>query len=71
VEVEREVVGEHLLLEDVVEQLFVARAQEDGVVRHVFVLPVGAEVPDEEGHGVARALDARVGPGRRASGATR
>ena len=61
-QVEAEVVGEHLLPEDVVEEPAIARPEQDGVVRDVLVAALRAEVPDEEPHRVAHALDARVGP---------
>jgi len=51
-----------VLLEDVLQQTFVARAQQHHVVRHVGVLLVGAEVPDKQAHGVAALVNALVGP---------
>ena len=51
-----------MALEDVVEQGAVAGAEQDGVVGDVVVAAVGAEIPDEEAHGVTGAVDAAVGP---------
>ena len=61
VEVEREVVRQDPLVEDVVQQPFVAGAEDDGVMGDVFVGLLGAEVGDEEAHGLAPPGDCVVG----------
>jgi hypothetical protein len=63
-EVEAEIVCQHVLVEDVVEQLAIAGPEHDRVVGDVFVPALGAEVPDEQAHRVASGVDATVGPVR-------
>ncbi len=62
VQVEAEIVGQLVAAEDVFQQFLVARAEQHHVVRHIGVLAAGAEVPDEEAHGVSAVLDLAVGP---------
>src|SRR5690242_15391186 len=61
-EIEAEILGEDLLLEDVVEQAAIARAEEDRVMRDLGVTTSRSEVPDEEPHRVAHLLDASIRP---------
>ena len=61
-QVQAEVVGQLAAVEHVVQQPAVARPQHHRVVRHVGVLALGAEVPDEQAHRVAAAVDAAIGP---------
>ena len=60
VEIEREVFCEDPLVEDVVEQTLVSGPEDDGVVGDVLVGLLGAEVGDEETHGLATAGDCPV-----------
>ena len=62
VEIEREIVGEDFLLEDVLEQFLVALGEDDGVVRQLGVGAVGAEIDEEEAHRVAHPFEPRIGP---------
>ncbi len=62
VEVEAEVLGEVFPLEDVVQQSLVARPHEDGVVADLRIAPAGAEIPDEQAHGIARGGKTPVAP---------
>jgi len=61
-QVETEVVGQLLVVENVVEQPFVPRPQQDGVVLHVLVGAVRPEVPDEQAHRVVHVLHLAVRP---------
>ncbi|EEF25157.1 conserved hypothetical protein, partial [Ricinus communis] len=61
-QVEAEIVGQQLALEDVVQQRPVARAEQYGVVRHRVVATARAEVPDEQAHRIARVVEAAIGP---------
>ena len=63
VQVEREVVRQNLLLEDVLQQRLVARAHDDLMVRYVLVLLIGAEIDHEERHGEAHPLHLGVAHG--------
>ena len=58
-QVQAEIVGQYLAFEDVGEQFPVARPQQDGVMRHVGIFASRAEIPDEQAHGISRALDPR------------
>ena len=56
------VIGEFFAVENVAQQFIVAGAEEDGVVRDGVPCAVGAEIPDEQAHGVFGAGDALVRP---------
>jgi len=56
VEIEREVLCEDTIFENVIEQAFVAGAEPDGVVREVGVGPVSSKVDEEKGHAVAHGV---------------
>ena len=60
-QVQREVGGELLSVEDVGQELSVARPKQDRVMRNIGIGVLRAEVPDEETHGVAFAGDRRIG----------
>jgi hypothetical protein len=64
--IEREVLCEVRALEDLADQLLVARAEDDGVVLELGVLPLQPEVDDEQAHAETLALD---GLGRRLAAA--
>ena len=51
--IEREVLRQNLVFEDIVEQAFVAGSEPDGVVGEIGVGAVGAEIDQKEGHAVA------------------
>jgi hypothetical protein len=53
VEIEREVLREDAIFENVIEKAFVAGAEPDGVVGEVGVGPVGSKVYKEKRHAVA------------------
>ena len=55
VQVQAEILGQHVLVEDVVEQSLVARAHDHVVVQDVVEAAVRAEVPDDESHRMTRA----------------
>ena len=55
-EIEREVLCEDTIFENVIEQAFVAGAKPDGVVGEVGVGPVGSKVDEEKGHAVAHGV---------------
>ena len=55
-EIEREVLCEDAVFEDIVEQAFVAGAEPDGVVREVGVGPVSSKVDEEKRHAVAHGV---------------
>jgi len=61
-QVEREVLGQIFVAEDVAQQTGVVRVHHDVMVGQagIAILTLGPEVDDEEGHGVALALDAPV-----------
>ena len=61
-QIQAEVVGQCLAIENVIEQTFVAFAHQHHVMRHIGILPVGTEVPDKQAHGVFCALQLAVGP---------
>jgi len=56
VEIEREVLCEDTIFENVIEQAFVAGPEPDGVVREVGVSPVGSKVGKEKRHAVAHGV---------------
>ena len=62
VEIDGKIFAEDFLVEDIVEELFVAAAEKDGVVFDVFVNAAGAEVNDEEAHGVFHAVELLISP---------
>lgn len=62
VQIEAEVLGERLALEDVLDQFLVTWAEQDGMVLDVRVLALGAEVPDEQPIGELGTLDLAVRP---------
>ena len=51
-----------MVFENILQQLFVARAQHHHVVWNVAVLAIGAEVPDKQTRGILALGDASVGP---------
>ena len=55
-EIEREVLREDTIFENVIEQAFVAGTKPDGVVGEVGVGPVGSKVDKEERHAVAHGV---------------
>ena len=59
VQVEREVLGQHAMIVDVVEQPLVARAEQDHVVRNAGPVALDAEMRDEKRRREALALEAR------------
>src|SRR5690554_4495059 len=61
VQIQGEVVGQDLLLEDIVEQFPIALAQHNRVVLDLRVVAVGAEIADEESHRLLDPRDAFVG----------
>jgi hypothetical protein len=63
-QIQAEIVGQNLAFEDIGQQFLVARPEQDGVMRHVGIFAARAEIPDEQAHRIARALDAFVGPAR-------
>lgn len=67
-QVEREVLREDTILENIIEQAFVAGAEPDGVVGEVGVSAIGAKINEKEGHAVAHAVQFAVGPFAAGSG---
>lgn len=55
-EVEREVLCENTIFENVIEQAFVAGPEPDGVVGEVGVSAVSSKVDEEKGHAVAHGV---------------
>ena len=62
VQVQAEVLGQVVALEDVVQQFLVAWPHQDHVVGHVFIALVGAEVPDKHAHRITPLVHFLVGP---------
>src|SRR6476646_5613492 len=62
VEIKREVVSQHLLLKDVVEQAAIAPAQQDIMVRQacVRIAPPCAEIEHKERHAILHSLESTV-----------
>ena len=56
-EVQTKVFGQHLALEDIIQQAAYTWPQNHGVVGYVGVLALGAEVPDEQPIGIMRAVN--------------
>ena len=61
-EIEREVLREDTIFENVIEQAFVAGPEPYGVVGEVGVGPVGSKVDEEKGHTVAHGVQFSIGP---------
>ena len=55
-EIEREVLREDTIFENVIEQAFVAGPEPDGVVGEVGVSAVSSKVDEEKGHAVAHGV---------------
>ena len=55
-EVEREILCQDSVFENIIEKAFVAGAEPDGVVGEVGVGPVGSKVDEEKGHAVAHGV---------------
>ena len=51
VQVQTEILGQFVALENLVEQSLVARSEQDGVVSHILVSDVGPEIEDKQRHG--------------------
>ncbi len=47
-QVKAEILADHLLVEDLLQQAAIARAKLDRVMRQVFIPAVGAEIPDKD-----------------------
>ncbi len=62
VQIEAEILRQHLAFEDVAQQLAVTRTKDDCVVGDIFVAPVGAEIPQEQTHRVSRPLQPPISP---------
>jgi len=62
VEVEREVLGQVTMVENIVEEALVPWAEPDGVVGEFGIGAVGAEINQEEGHAVAHPAEAGIRP---------
>ena len=62
VEVQREVLGDDLAVEDIPQQPFVTRAEDDRMMRQVRIRAIGAEVDDEQRHREPHPLQSAVGP---------
>ena len=62
-QIEREILREYLLVEDVLEQPFVAFAQDDIVVSQsaIRISSFGSQIEHKEGHAVLHALDLTIG----------
>ena len=56
-QVQAEVICQNLALEDILQQFPIEGTEQDRVVRNIVILSVCAEIPHEQAHGIARALD--------------
>jgi hypothetical protein len=61
-EIEREVLREDTIFENVIEQAFVAGAEPDSVVGKIGVSAVSSKVDEEKGHAVAHGVQFSIGP---------
>ena len=61
-EIEREVLREDTIFENVIEQAFVAGPEPDGVVGEIGVSAVSSKVDEEKGHAVAHGVQFSIGP---------
>ena len=55
-EIEREVLSEDTIFENVIEQAFVAGPEPDGVMGKIGVSAVSSKVDEEKGHAVAHGV---------------
>ena len=61
-QIEAEIIGQRLALEQILQQFAIAGTHQDGVVADVIIMAIDAEIPDEQAHGIFGPVELGVGP---------